>query len=608
MYQSKWRLISLAVVTIGLFSNCARNVLRTGEYMPQIEIQMNNTAPTLDDYTNTTTYLPCRARLLNHHTGWNNTFTFPADLAVLLQNRIRQAGETGGSIGLSNTGSGLTASSLAVTVPRDGSWRNFYLRGTTASIRDKDAVLEMVENRPLGDNIVLSRKALMVTSAPPPSQTPEVEIIINTASHIDDYVTWSPTFCQIRLLNGGVFTANVPVRLQNMVSATGKVNFAAYPLPVTETAIASTLDLSLPLDTTWVNFYVAGRWGNASTVDKDAVIEVLQQPSNQLLGREGLMVRIRKNANTLQTWERNRFLDALLKVHATYAQYQKFMATHVGGLASSQAHGGSGFLPWHRAYTLHLERLMQGADPDVALHYWRFDQGAPNIFDDDYMGTPVTAGSGTGGFDITLSSPNPLNSWTISGFASGINRTMLFSAGSPASVISETSTLALGGVSGAFSGFTTMEGNPHGSAHTSFSGWVSDITTATRDPLFFMLHCNVDRLWAKWQWTFDRFDPLVTTTYDRQGAFPSVSPVAQKGHYLDDTMWPWNNETGGTGLAARPATADLQPFPIVTGHVFSPISNPTVKSMIDWRRNPTLTAHDGGLGFDYDDFNPFDDN
>ena len=103
----------------------------------------------------------------------------------------------------------------------------------------------------------------------------------------------------------------------------------------------------------------------------------------------------------------------------------------------------------------------------------------------------------------------------------------------------------------------------------------------------------------------DRFDFTNVATYDRQGAFPTVSPVAQKGHYLEDTMWPWNNETGGVGLAERPAFAPLTPFPIVTGHVFVPSSKPTPKSMVDWRLAREFNSPDNGAGFDYDDFDPF---
>ena len=56
----------------------------------------------------------------------------------------------------------------------------------------------------------------------------------------------------------------------------------------------------------------------------------------------------------------------------------------------------------------------------------------------------------------------------------------------------------------------SVEVNPHGRAHVSFDGSISEIGTAARDPLFFLLHCNVDRLWAKWQWFQRRFDATRT--------------------------------------------------------------------------------------------------
>ena len=77
-------------------------------------------------------------------------------------------------------------------------------------------------------------------------------------------------------------------------------------------------------------------------------------------------------------------------------------------------------------------------------------------------------------------------------------------------VISEAATFNLGKPGHTFGRFTRMEGNPHGSAHTSFGGYMRDPTTAAKDPLFFLLHSNVDRLWAKWQWLHHRFD--VTST------------------------------------------------------------------------------------------------
>jgi hypothetical protein len=55
------------------------------------------------------------------------------------------------------------------------------------------------------------------------------------------------------------------------------------------------------------------------------------------------------------------------------------------------------------------------------------------------------------------------------------------------------------GIGTQFARFRRMEGAPHGFAHTSFDGPVNNPPTAPKDPLFFLLHVNVDRLWAFWE-------------------------------------------------------------------------------------------------------------
>src|SRR6185295_6003721 len=120
-----------------------------------------------------------------------------------------------------------------------------------------------------------------------------------------------------------------------------------------------------------------------------------------------------------------------------------------------------------------------------------------------------------------------------------------------------------GGVGNTYGPFRSqMELDPHGQAHVSFSGSISSIPTAAKDPLFFMLHCNVDRLWAKWQWLKHRHDPALPQSYVN-GAIA--------GHRLNDSMWPWNgittpprpNFAPGGAFAASPATALPGPAPLV---------------------------------------------
>ena len=131
-----------------------------------------------------------------------------------------------------------------------------------------------------------------------------------------------------------------------------------------------------------------------------------------------------------------------------------------------------------------------------------------------------------------------------------------------------------------------MEGNPHGSAHVSFGGMIQSASTAPRDPLFFLLHCNVDRLWAKWQRQNARFNPAVVASFNNNNA----SPI---GHRLQDTMWPWNGVTGGT----RPPTAPggtMAPSPIVP----APGLSPRVQDMLDYHGVINAASNEA---FDYDD-------
>jgi tyrosinase len=133
-----------------------------------------------------------------------------------------------------------------------------------------------------------------------------------------------------------------------------------------------------------------------------------------------------------------------------------------------------------------------------------------------------------------------------------------------------------------------MEGNPHGQAHVSFGGFIHDPPTAPKDPLFFLLHCNVDRLWAKWQLQNSRFDQTVAAAYDSNP--PNGNQI---GHNLGDTMWPWNGVTApprpptapGGALAASDCTA-------------APGPQPRVRDCLDYHGAINPLAR---MGFDYDD-------
>jgi len=388
------------------------------------------------------------------------------------------------------------------------------------------------------------------------------------------YVSWSPSACSVRLTNTSGATGPVTVRLRNKPGGTGGQVVFRKTL---SGAAVPTLNLTLPLSGASVGCFIAGKFGSPSTADKDTIIQVLR--GSTVLLEVPLMVRVRKDANGLTPAERDRFVAAFAKLNNQGAgRFVDFRNMHTSA-GSPEAHGNAGFLPWHRAYLLDLERELQAIDPSVSLPYWRFDRPAPNVFTLDFLGVSNTIGT------VQFSPSNPLQFWVTDGVP-GINRRPFFNTGTAgANVISEAATLALGTV---YPSFRTMENNPHGFAHTSFGGSISSIPTAAKDPLFFLLHCNVDRLWAKWQRQNGRFNPAQAPSYDSN--LPAGNRI---GHNLPDTMWPWNGITGGQ----RPPTAPggtLAPSMAAA----APGPQPKVRDCLDFQGAVSAAAR---MGFDYDD-------
>lgn len=405
-----------------------------------------------------------------------------------------------------------------------------------------------------------------------------VELQINNSTNPRArFVTWAPSPCRIRVTNPApIIAPSVSVRITGRSAPNGgAIRFRSGA----SGAFSTSLTLTVPTNGASVPFFVAGIFGRPSTANGDVSIEA--RVGGTLVGSMPLMVRIRKNANNLTPGERDRFVAAFAQLNnqglGRFADFRD-MHTSAGNL---EAHAGPGFLPWHRAYLLDLERELQAINQSVTLPYWRFDQPAPNLFTPDFIG--VTSPNDPLG-TVQFSASNPFRFWRTDGVP-GVDRSPDFNTttGNPTTPRNEASTLSLGAL---YSQFRAMQVNPHNRAHTSFDGFISDIPTAARDPLFFLLHCNVDRLWAKWQRNNGRFNQAVAASYDS-------NPGNRIGHNLPDTMWPWNGVTGNP----RPPTA---PGGTLAGSAVAsaPGLSPRVRDMLDFQGEVNAVAR---MGFDYDD-------
>jgi tyrosinase len=306
------------------------------------------------------------------------------------------------------------------------------------------------------------------------------------------------------------------------------------------------------------------------------------------------MLRVRKNANDLSELERNQFLKALNTFrqinNVTGQNFGLFHTIHTGD-GYWQAHVQNAFLPWHRAFLLHFERRLQQIDPLVALPYWRFDKAAEKLFSADFIGAPSNTN-----INVILANTNPLFGWMI-------RRRPVFAPNRPPpNILSQAGTLALGNT---FAIFTDMEGDPHGTAHgraggADISSWIRDPTTAAQDPLFFLLHCNVDRLWARWQLVNGRFGDD-ESAYSPRGTFAGARPPRQRiGAYSREKFWPWGGQVGQGPDRGRPEdyppTAPGGQLPKVAG--LAPEAAPTAEEMLDYLG---LQKSEHQLGFCYDD-------
>jgi tyrosinase len=236
-------------------------------------------------------------------------------------------------------------------------------------------------------------------------------------------------------------------------------------------------------------------------------------------------VGCRKNVTRLTLSERQAFINALQTLKANN-EYDKYVDMHQGGM--SHGHGGPAFFPWHREYLRRFEDELQAIDSSVNLPYWDWTVENLNsagteslIWRDDLMGGPGDPGNG-----FAISGPFSGPEWNLRRRAFNIFQ----SPGGGGSIASSMS-------SNNYTTFRAIEG-PHGGAHVWVGGNVGNAATAPQDPVFWLIHANVDRLWAEW-------------TQQHQGSAGWVqyapSSGGPLGHNLNDSMWPWNGTTNPFG-------------------------------------------------------------
>jgi tyrosinase len=177
------------------------------------------------------------------------------------------------------------------------------------------------------------------------------------------------------------------------------------------------------------------------------------------------------------------------------------------------------FLPWHRIYLHYFEQVVRqtivdlGGPDDWALPYWDYSdperenvRRLPPAFREQQMpsGDPnplFVSQRRTTPLDINQGDELP-EALVDTGDAMAMrffSRLRIDVDPDPEEIFLAT------GFGGPTTGWNHVEGrpgvleiSPHGGVHVGVGGWMSDFNTAARDPVFWLHHSNIDRLWEAW--------------------------------------------------------------------------------------------------------------
>ncbi len=280
---------------------------------------------------------------------------------------------------------------------------------------------------------------------------------------------------------------------------------------------------------------------------------------------------IRRNIASVDPAERAMLRDALIELNQRrfpgartdsppggvtwwFKQDEIHQATHV--------HGGPEFLPWHREIVNRIEAMLRQINPQLSLHYWDWTQD-PRSIPNANLG-----GGMTGNLDLfTADFMGDKNGaigepWLSAGYyvpgAANYRSTDPFDAvnNNPADPPREVTRIVAGMGSSAESpmndaaivgraDYASMRSPVDGleRAHNRSHGFVNmgSQHTSFRDPFVFLLHSNVDRLFARWQ-----TDPLHPERLDPAMVYGSESADAG----LNGDIEPWSGGTNTRPWAA----------------------------------------------------------
>ncbi|KAH9507511.1 putative tyrosinase-like protein tyr-3 [Bulinus truncatus] len=238
---------------------------------------------------------------------------------------------------------------------------------------------------------------------------------------------------------------------------------------------------------------------------------------------------VRKEYRMLTLDERRRYHNAINALKRnTQTLLRPNIYTFLSNLHSDResidiAHGGAGFLGWHRIFLRIYEALLKTVDPSVCLPYWdsTLDRQLPNpllssIWSPDFLGT--SEGAVVEG---------PFANWRL---ANGGQ--LMRNVGSDGDLLSPDVVNDILSRNSYDEIITSSRRNAqynieqqHGAVHNYVAGTMTAIDTSANDPVFFLHHAFIDYIFERFRQRL-RSRGINPATYPRAISNPRHAPTA----------------------------------------------------------------------------------
>jgi tyrosinase len=178
----------------------------------------------------------------------------------------------------------------------------------------------------------------------------------------------------------------------------------------------------------------------------------------------------RKDQAALTECEKQRYLCAFQMINSDGTLGQLVDIHH----EMHMQHTNARLLPWHRVFLLLFEEALHNYHPDVCIPYWDWSRADEQHFPDWLAPVLPTVVTPTRTIHVTRA-PGP--DGMLASIAAGTS-----------SALAQTT----------YGAFTSPINGIHGGVHIWVGGTMSDASVSPADPIFWLHHANLDRLWWSW--------------------------------------------------------------------------------------------------------------